>query len=257
MCGAVEADTTMNQITLNKPESWDEFAMSEQGKKVGVNVALTKSLSDSRARLSRIAELLLVSDSRAVGGKDDGEDQELRRLGRVRLSQGLGCRVEDLNEIAASYGDSWDELVLEERLRLGIDSVALRDATWDSLEGATLRKLFMLVENNSVSNPMELLSIATAANRANRGRRNTGGAPAGGTGMTNITNIGLGFQPGDPDNGVLPAGNLGTIQLSLSTRVQKQLEGTVVKNPDERIIDNVEMLDITGIQSAVDNDSNS
>lgn len=227
----------------------------------------SSSNATPKVKLSRIAELILASDARSVALRPEDE-AESRLNGRKRLGAGLGCTAEDLEEIAAEYGEEWESIVLEERVRLGIDSVAMRGATWDKLEGAALRKLMTLVETSKVTEPMELLAIAKAANAANRtGRANvtrsdgTPSAGAAGAGhMTNITQVAFGFTPGDPANGVLPNGNLGTIQLKLAHRVQKQMEQPTEAETEligdsqfdsGRTLDNIEMLNLEQVQDAV------
>ena len=241
----------MTQLA-HKIEIPDQFRkMAEQGElgKLSSQVAIHDSTR--RGELSRIALLILTSDSKSWA-PSEAEEAAARLKGRERLAASLGCRAEDLQEVADSYGEQqWAEMVFEERVKLGIDHVSIRDANWDSLEGAALRKLFLLVESNSVSQPMELLAIAKAANSANRGKR--AGAPSHQAGNGNMTqiNMGFGFQPGDPENGILPAGNLGTIQLSLSSRVQSQIAAPMQRVADgERVIDSVEMLDLKAIQAA-------
>lgn len=237
----------MNQHTIEIPDSFRKMAEGGGLGKLADQVAISDS--SRRADLSRIALLILTSDSKSWA-PSEAEELEARQKGRERLAASLGCQAKDLQEVADSYGEQqWAELVFEERVRLGIDHVALRDANWDSLEGAALRKLHLLVESNQVNSAMELLAIAKAANTANRGKR-AGHAPAGGNGNMTV-NMGFGFQPGDPENGVLPAGNLGTIQLSLSSRVQKQIAMPKVETLEgERVIDSVEMLDLKAIQAA-------
>lgn len=205
--------------------------------------------------LTKVAELILASDARCFGENPEDDEESLKK-GRARLAGHLGCRPEDLEEIVAGYGAVWAEWVLESRVQMGLDSIALRDATWDNLESAAMKKLLFLVNTNSVRQPMELLAIAKAANTANRGRRGQPSVrtpeslPTGGQSM-NI-GIGLGFLPGDPEKGVLPAGNLGTINLSLNPRIQRQLAKPVDEDKEMRVIDSVEMLDLKAIQKAGD-----
>lgn len=221
-------------------------------------------------KLTRIAELIRASDARAVAA-DPAREAETRALSRKRLAVGLGCGVEDLEDITSDYGEQeWEQLVLDERVRLGIDSTAMRDATWDRLEGATLRKLLMLVEADKVRDSMELLAIAKAANAAARNQSRGGKTRDAGAGQGNTAqqqfNVGIGimaggqYAAGDPANGVLPAGDLGTIQLRLSHRVQSQLHppstgegGETVEEPatvdSGRVLDSLEMLDLKSIQA--------
>jgi len=126
----------------------------------------------------------------------------------------------------------------------------MRDATWDSLEAAVLQKLFKTVQSSAVSLTIaEMLAIANVANKAKRGNRDVSKEPPPGTQIT--TNIG--FFPGNPAAGILPAGDLGTIKMSLSHRVQKQIEGQAQTLPPRlapKAIDSMEMLSLNEIQNA-------
>lgn len=237
-----------------------------------------------REELSRIAQLILAIDAAAVALTDSGKpESELRESGRKRLAAQLGCRIEDLLEIVGSYGEEkWESMVLEERVRRGIDSSYMKDATWDRLEGVVLRKLLLMVESDKVSGATDLLAIAKAANTAVRKGRIPGGvAPnMNKDGGGNETNISIGFHPGNPADGVLPAGDLGTIQLKLSHRVRKQIDGTaeresvdnvspsssglefgdIVENKTAttpgRFLDSVEMLSLESVQDVIKEQEN-
>lgn len=199
-------------------------------------------LRQVRYGLGKIEELILVGDARAVSSNGVESDESLM-IHRERLAASLGCESKDLQEIAEQYGDDWMQLVLLERVGMGIDSASMRDATWDKLESATMRKLLVLVESDKVTSAMELLAIAKAANVAARGNRSHGMKDRPGD-----INIGIGIG-GSPANGVLPAGDLGTIQLTLSHRVRDQLSA-VRESRGERVLDSIQMLDLKAIQTA-------
>lgn len=204
--------------------------------------------------LSRIASLILQVDARAVAENQNDEDEMLSR-GRKRLAAQLGCRPEDLQEVADSYGEQWQQFVLEERVKLGTESTVVRDVSWDRLEASVLRKLLHLVDLDQIGTLPELLAVAKAANQANRGERARG--PHMGASVIQNTNV---FVPGNPEAGVLPAGHLGRIQLTLAPRLVKQIEGRVVEaanDPQIREIDRIEMLTVDQIQRASEGDHES
>ena len=201
--------------------------------------------------LNRIAQLILEIDSNAIG-KNDSDEGKIRNHNRSLLAAQLGCVPEDLQAIVDSYGDQWQEYILEARIRAGLESTHMRDVTWDRLEAATLKKLVLIVETRGTTLTVaELLAVAKTANTANRGDRAIKG-PGQGVGGGPVpqnhvqTNIFLG---GDPANGVLPAGNLGTISLSLSQRALKQLTTPKeIEGESVRTLDSVEMMGIKDIQ---------
>lgn len=207
-------------------------------------------------QLTRIAELILFTDARSIPPIGSNVTQEeLRAKMRERLAIQLGCTVADISTIVDSYGEHWEGLVLERRVAMGIQSQIVREQSWDKVESLSLAKIIFLLEHDRVSSINELLAVARAANQATR---KTGvpppPAPAGGNvGMSthiHINGLEGGYSPGDPDNGVLPSGNLGTIRMSLSHRVQGQL-AKASASPDEiqdRVIDSVEMLDLKTVQ---------
>lgn len=200
-----------------------------------------------KRELSRIAELILRVDAHVL--PVDGEDEDTTlRLARKQLAAALGCTTEDLQNVVDMYGVEWQEIVLEERIRLGIDSTQVRDASWDRLESAVLRKLIHLTDGNLVKDPMELLAIAKAANMANRGDRKMAAKDGKGTSFGVQVNN---FLPGDPNSGVLPAGNLGKITLNLTPRLVKQIEADP-RNKSERQIDSVDMMTLDEIRGVAD-----
>ncbi len=267
-----KADSDVDSRFLGDQESQKESGKGRAASQGGTRV--------QGRELSRIALLILHVDSAAtarkgVNGADGKTEQESRREGRESLAARLGCTAEDLEEIADSYGeDVWNQLVLEERVRRGIDSSYIKDATWDRLEGLVLRKLVDLVDMDKVHGVSDLLAIAKTANTAIRkeGRNGMGNQGNGNGGVNASSNVNLHFHPGDPAAGVLPSGDLGTIQLKLSHRVHKQIEGAAVLSeevsapsgegsesgeadslngatrPGGRFLDSIEMLDLQAIQ---------
>lgn len=203
------------------------------------------SLPLKQVELSSIGKLILAVDA-GLNPSDENYDESFVEA-RVTLATRLGCQPEDLDAIVESYGDLWDALVLEERVRKGLDSDAMKDASWDRLEAAVLRKLNRLVDMDRITSVGEYLAIAKVANQANRGTGRMGkGNPPGTPGAQ----VNIGFYPGDPDRGVLPSGNLGTMKLTLSHRIQKQIEGTAVR--DGHTLSDLEMLSLNDLQQADD-----
>lgn len=244
-------------------KEWDEMLRREgggeesQGEGGEAGAETGKELTPVGGRrldLSRIAQLILMCDCSVNPGLD--KESYFETLGRARgkLAASLGCHPDDLQEIVDSYGESWDEIVLEERVRRQYDSTSFRDVSWDRLEAAVLRKLVVLVEESKVGTVGELLAIAKVANGASRSfdsKKSPPNQPGGGV-MFQQNNFG--YVPGDPENGVLPSGNLGKIQLNLSHRVHEQMTKTIDHDGQEkrRIIDSVEMIGLDDVQKAVD-----
>lgn len=202
------------------------------------NAKTTKSPAKS-APLNEIQKLILQADLSAKAG-----DLDSQTAARKAVATGLGCEIEDINEIVAGYGeDAWAIVVLEERIRRAEANPIQKDTTWDRLEYATLTKLVGLVESNKVNAVGELLAIAKVANQAHRHHEKRGAG--GGNGMTQNIYVG---GPG-PENGVLPSGDLGKITLKMSHRTIRQIEGESVRNPgDPKTLDQMKMLDIKEIQ---------
>lgn len=118
-----------------------------------------------------------------------------------------------------------------------------RDFGWDDLERITLEKLGRVV--TKVHDADVLTRIATAANRAKRSTD----APTPGQIQSNGADTTL----------VLKGGNLGTIQISLSHRVARQLAGQPAIDPDSSIIEGtvveprgIEMLKLSEIRDIVE-----
>lgn len=200
--------------------------------------------------LDRIATLILEIDSHSIS-KNESEETELRNHNRSLLAAQLGCTLEDIAAIVESYGDSWQEYILEARLESGMNSTHMRDVTWDKLEAATLNKLMIVIERaGNRLTVAELLAVAKTANTANRGDRSIKGPGQGVGGGPSPLNIQVNsFLGGDPANGVLPAGNLGTISLNLSQRVLKQLTSPKeIEGESVRVLDKMEMMGIKEIQ---------
>jgi hypothetical protein len=206
-----------------------------------------------RPELTRIAQLILQMDARAISSSES-QEMEIKSESRRKLAASLGCTADDLQSVVDSYGeDHWQEMVLEERVRHGIASTDMRDISWDRLESATLKKLLLLVDANKVGTVQELLQIATAANKANRGQRSSSSQGAGGFNVQQ-NNV---YLPGSPADGVLPGGNLGKIHLNLGPRVVRQIEAsrnidmTGAPEFEGRKLDSIEMLDLKQVQQAI------
>lgn len=188
--------------------------------------------------VSRLASLVLQVDVQCAHS-DPAKEAEMLASGRARLAAKLGCQSSDLQEVVESYGPQWQEMVLEERVRLGTTAVAVRDLSWDRLETTMLAKLQALADTNQINTLPEILAVAKAANQARRGDR-APQTPSPGNQM----NV---FLPGNPADGVLPAGHLGRINLSLTPRMVKQIEGQLVPAND-RAIDRMQMLSVEDVQ---------
>lgn len=224
-----------------------ELESQAKSEKVSLDL-LRKRAAPATPKLSRIAELILGVDARTVALPGTENESELKSSARGQLAASLGCTSQDLDIVVESYGDAWEGMILEERIRLGIDSTSVRDATWDRLESSVLRKLIHLVDANLVKEVGELVAIAKTANGAIRGERKGSGSRPSGDGTPGIqNNI---YLQGDPANGVLPAGNLGKITLNLTPRLVKQIESTAVHH-DKRQIDSMEMMNLKDVQEAV------
>jgi hypothetical protein len=245
----------MTQQTAKQMDSEALTAMEDFGRLEGafgnprVESSIPATLTQPKLpELNRIAQLILEIDSNAIG-KSDSDEGQIRSHNRGLLAAQLGCTPDDLQAVVDSYGDQWQEYILEARIRAGHDSTHMRDVTWDRLEAATLKKLVLIVETSGNRLTIaELLAVAKTANTANRGDRAIKGPGQGvGGGPAQVqTNIFLG---GDPANGVLPAGNLGMISLNLSQRVLKQLSTPKeIEGESERVLDNMEMMGIKDIQ---------
>lgn len=225
-----------------------------EGLEVDSKVSMTPPARPSGDRdvargLTPIAALILRVDARAIG-RDESEEAAAKEAGRKRLAMTLGCTADSLQDIVDSYGESWQEFVLEEKVQIQIESTESRDISWDRLEQATLKKLVMLVEQDRVSDVGSLVAIAKVSNTANRGDRTRNGHSHGNGGGINIMNQQNNtFLPGNPEAGVLPSGDLGRINLNLAPRFIKQIEGQIVEQK-ERVIDSVDMLTVKEIQAA-------
>lgn len=249
-----EAKKMMDSSTIfGENSEFERIAAVLGGAKVDSRDAKrsTPTLWSDLPALDHIAQLILEIDSHAAA-QNESDEVKIRNHNRSLLAAQLGCTAEDIEAIVESYGDSWQQYVLDARIRQGMSSTHMRDVTWDRLEAATLKKLVILVENPVAKlSVAELLAVAKTANTANRGDRAIKG-PGQGVGGGPVpqnhvqTNIFLG---GDPANGVLPAGNLGTISLSLSQRVLKQLSTPKeIEGESERTLDSMEMMGIKDIQ---------
>ena len=190
-------------------------------------------------KLSDVEKLILNADCMATPG-----DEEARDTAREQVAIQLGCELEDIKEIVQAFGEeAWGIAVMEERVARATHAPMNKDQSWDRLEGVVLKKLLALVEGNKVTSVGELLAVAKTANAAHRTHDRKGG---GGNMAANQTNVYIG---GDPNNGVLPAGDLGRITLKLSHRSVKQIEGSVIRNPeDPKTLDQMKMLSIQEIQ---------
>lgn len=207
---------------------------------------------DNYDSLSEIEKLIVLTDLTVIPQEDEAAYAEALKNARKRLAMQLGGRVEDIEEVVALH-DDWDDIVIGQRVKRNLNQSLDRDNSWDRLESAVLIKLNALVENNLVVGVSDLLAIAKAANSANRPQTHPHRQMQNGQTFQQFNQ----FNLGNPDEGLLPSGHLGTVRMSLASRVVKQLqgptlEGEVVKGEKkERLIDSVEMLSLEDIQESV------
>lgn len=223
---------------MNAPLSMNQSASQHSGSEQG------------KVQLSEVARLILSIESGIPAN-----NAPMIAQAREGLAKRLGCSSQDIQEVCDSYGPGvWDQIVGQERVKRGLSAPVERDVSWDRLETVVLKKLLMLVESNQVNGVGELIAVAKLSNQATRSNDRKiptgGGLPGTHNHFTSVHQQinQIGYIPGDPANGVLPAGNLGTMRLSLSHRTHKQIEGTAERNG--RALDSMEMLDLKAVQQA-------
>ena len=211
------------------------------------------ALANLKASESKAREVAAVARGEAT--VDGGVRPRVDHPSRLALANALGVMAEDLEDVVvqveAAFGDGiWNLLILSGRTELALESKAIRSSRWDHLEALAVSKLVTLVERGAVKNASELLAIAATANRATRHSPNGDNAERGGASQTQggITmNI---FGGGNVPKGDLPgAGDLGTIQLSLSSRVKRQLAAP--KSDEARVLQDSKMLNAEDLRGLV------
>lgn len=130
---------------------------------------------------------------------------------------------------------------------------------WDSLEAMALEKLnAQMQELKTNGDPDKMLAIAVAANKANRRMQGEGNGSRGGKGPM----LGSGNHGGNDIDISLSGGNIGSIRLQLSPRIQSQLSdpGRVIDGvannaaQGKRLTDSLQMLKLGETRSLVESD---
>lgn len=202
--------------------------------------------------LSSVAKLILASDARS--------HPEDVLSSREALARTLGVEIEDVNEVITSIEEShgegaWKALVVEERTRLAMESAPLRASAWDRIESLAVQKLGLLVEQNRVNKASELLAIASVANKALRHDKATPSNHNGQGGQA-MPGVNIFMQQVAGGQGTLregeelQSGNLGTMRLSLSPRIQKQLSAPSIDS--HQVLSNSKMLDVKELRHLSD-----
>lgn len=246
-----------------KPMGWEAVELSpptpasDMRKPMAPSVPTGKTsatgvkLPEIKGALTMVAQLILESDVRAIQVEENPEgfvQPPIDHVTRTSLAMTIGVSMEDLQEVVDGVnqtfgGDTWSMLILSARTANMLASATVRKQGWDNLESKALKKLEILVDQDKIRTPGDLLAIATAANRANRNpNMQQQVIPAGGT-QINI----FGDSAVKSD---INSGDMGTIKLELSPRVRKQLES---KRPDStEILRNAKMIDATALRQFAD-----
>lgn len=240
-------------------ESGEEAAANQAALQNGSSgFALSQGTSSVASRLSPVAKMILASDAHS--------SKELLVSSREALARALGVTVGDIEEVVSSVDESngegtWNALVVEERTRLALESAPMRANAWDRIESIALSKLGILVEQGRVVKASELLAIATAANRAHRfdGSGSSGGGKGNQEGNQQMPGVNVFVQQvtgaGSVESGAeLQAGNLGTMKLSLSHKIQQQI---AKQEPVDsaKVLMNSKMLDAKELRGLADKES--
>jgi len=178
----------------------------------------------------------LVMQEMAAGKKVEG------------IAAGLGVSESDLNkliesvtlEVNGALGEAWQNGVslLKATALLNEHSIA---ASWDSVEAMALEALAESVQKRQgVLGVKDSLEIAQAANRAQRRHR--------GEGQGSRVSVRMGGEGQDAEV-ELRGGNIGSIRLSLSSRVRQQLEQP--RTIDVKANESREMLTLDDTRSIV------
>lgn len=200
-------------------------------------------------KLGELAQMILSNDAICVHS-NPATAEKMKLESRERLALLLGVSTQDIQDIVDMYGAWWTHFLVQERMKLMPVMTQRRDVSWDRLEMTVLGKMQALVETRQSLTLAELLAVGRVANQANRGDKRGSGHPQQPvhTHQTNIqSNLYLG---GNPAQGILPAGDLGKINLSLQPRLVKQIESQAIRTGLDRSMDGLEMLTIKEIQAA-------
>lgn len=155
------------------------------------------------------------------------------------IAKGLGISEEDLNGLAIATTDEseglagqlWNALVVLCRAttNMNLNTVAVG---WDSLEAMAVHRLAELIQaGGATMSPKDALAIANAANKATRRHNGEGQS------RTSLTVMNRSGNGGGDMSLELKGGHLGSIKLSLSTRIQQQLATPRVIDGESRAVD--------------------
>lgn len=162
--------------------------------------------------------------------------EEASGVTRKQIAKNLGVEETDLIALRDSVTgvenesseEIWQRGVLTVKTAMLVNTTQVATG-WDAVEAIAVDKLAKSLNDMKTSgDPMKMLAIATQANKALRRRNGEGPGQSG----RNSTNIQVNNMNGNAEL-ELQSGNLGTLRLNLSPKVQAQLT-----NPD-RVIDGV------------------
>lgn len=250
-----------------------EGAMKIMGMTPGAKSLRTPILpkNDDFSDWSQLADLILeaeITDEIATGvaiqraileAKDKGVEGLIEKPAPVEnsmkaLSLKVATGVEELIEIKNAIDQSlWQQKKLERAIRR--EQIRNRLSNYAELEFISIQRLIEQVENGKINAPGELIAIAhlgakmshLSQLRADSMSENRNGQIPGGLSIDMQINQVTGNHP----NGDLPgAGHLGTIKLSLGSRVRSQLEAAIPER-DSRTgyLSGIEMLTAKEVQN--------
>lgn len=172
------------------------------------------------------------------------------------VAEGLDVSESDIDELADSITEGeggtknelWRNGVAYIRSTL-IGNQQIMARTWDSLEAMTLETLASKVQSAGAAlSTKDALAIAQVANKALRRHNGEGQS-------RNQTNVSIVNRPtgmGEEDMSLeLRSGHMGSIRLSLSSRVRAQLERPVVIEGEVKRAEEREMLDLDSTRKLV------
>lgn len=176
--------------------------------------------------------------------------QELAKgVSAAQVAKELQVEEANLDELADSItgdtkglaGDLWKACVVTIR-SISLANHQAIGRGWDALEAMAVDRLARVIQDSGVGLTVkDAVAIASLANKAVRRQAGEGGA----RGISIHTPPGQGADMAFEVNG----GHLGSIRMSLSTRVQAQLEQPKVINGETKSQDDRRMLTIEEIRS--------
>ncbi|KAK0039453.1 hypothetical protein Bpfe_031130 [Biomphalaria pfeifferi] len=164
------------------------------------------------------------------------------------LAQRLGTRAPHLQKAAelANHDETlWSDVMTERIRRVGA-ARTFRDVKWETIESKSLNMLMILLENNLIRDPGELMAIAAQARKVNV---HEAGSGHGNQNSQNNFTINIGGDKMGQD-GLPSAGTKMTIDLS--PRIAASLANrTSVTDKSDRVIDS-EMLDAKELRTVLE-----